>query len=424
MNYTVSIQAPPRSFLFLQGSASRFFGQLGGALRARGHSVNKVNFNGGDVAFWPLPDAVNYTGDLANWPAFLADLLARLNVTDIVLLGDCRPLHQFAVCVGRRLNVSVYVFEEGYLRPNWITLERGGVNALSSLGRSPEWFIQAARDEPAWREPVTAINSMARRAVEDIAYVAASAVGTVFFRGYRSHRPWSSWTEYKGGARRILRKPAARRALAGLLDDLVRDERPFFLFPLQLEADSQIRLHSRFGGVRPVVELVVESFARAAPRDAMLVITEHPLDTCPIDWARVVEEASARHGVAERVRFFGGGSPERTIQACRGVITVNSTLGYLALSLGKPLIALGKAIYGIPELTFQGGLDRFWTDGAAPSAQVFDAFRRVVAARTQVNGSFYSDAGLRLAVTGSVQRIEADAPAAEGTRVSETVTAA
>ncbi len=65
------------------------------------------------------------------------------------------------------------------------------------------------------------------------------------------------------------------------------------------------------------------------------------------------------------------------------------------------------AIYGIPELTFQFGLDRFWREGAPPNAEVFDAFRRVVAARSQINGSFYSRDGLKLAVDGAVARLEA-----------------
>ena len=397
-----------RKFLFLQGSASQFFGHLGVALRSRGHSVRRINFNGGDLFFWPLADAVNFTGDIERWPDFLEDCLAKWAITDIILLGDCRPLHQEAVKLAAGLDVSVYVFEEGYLRPNWITLEKGGVNALSSLGRDARWFIEAARDLPPWTEPAEAINSMPRRAIEDISYVVATTLLAWLFPAYRSHRPWSSWVEYTGGARRFLKKPGAKRRLAQTLDDLAASDRPYYLFPLQLEADSQIRLHSRFGGIKRAMEYVIESFAQFAPDDAALLITEHPLDTSPFNWSQVAAETAAKHGVADRVRFFEGGSPERTILGCRGVVTVNSTLGYLALSLGKPLIALGTAIYGIPELTFQAGLDRFWREGSPPNVTVFDAFRRVVAARTQINGSFYSNAGLKLAIDGAIERLEAD----------------
>jgi capsular polysaccharide export protein len=406
MNYTVDRK---RTFLFLQGSASWFFSDLGSALRVRGYGVRKINFNGGDVLFWPAPGAVNYRSSLKRWPEFLSAKLSDWAITDIILLGDCRPLHRKAIAVAAALQIPVYVFEEGYLRPNWITLERGGVNALSSLGRDPEWFMEAASPLPRWTEPAIAVNHMTRRAVEDILYVLATGLGAWAFPGYRSHRPWSSWTEYLGGARRVLRKPAAKRGLAALLDQLAQEGRPYYLLPLQLEADSQIRHHSRFGGIRPVIEYVIASFAASAPSDALLIVTEHPLDTSPFDWRAVVGAVARRHGVADRVRFFEGGSPERAIQGCRGVVTVNSTLGYLAISLGKPLIALGAAIYGLPGLTFQEALDRFWTEAAPPDPVIFDAFRRVVAARTQVNGSFYSRPGLRLAVSGSIRRLEAEA---------------
>lgn len=397
-----------RRFLFLQGNASPFFARLAQSLRSNGHSVHRINFNGGDVAFWPLPGAVDFTDKIARWPAFLANRLSEWGVTDIVLLGDCRPLHRHAISVAARFGVAVYVFEEGYLRPNWITLEVGGVNAYSSLGRDPQWFVETANGLPPWSEPEPAINSMMRRAIDDIRYVLATTLGAWRFTGYRSHRAWSSWVEYTGGARRFVRKPSAMRRLSRLLDDLAAANRPYYLFPLQIQSDSQIQYHSDFDGIGGAIDHVLQSFAAAAPDEAALIITEHPLDTSPFDWRRLVADLSRRYGVADRVWFFEGGSPERTIHGCRGVVTVNSTLGYLALSLGKPLIALGSAIYDIERLTFQHGLDRFWRELAPPDPVIFDAFRRVVAARTQVNGSFYSASGVALAVERAVRRIEAD----------------
>jgi capsular polysaccharide export protein len=44
-----------------------------------------------------------------------------------------------------------------------------------------------------------------------------------------------------------------------------------------------------------------------------------------------------------------------------GVVTVNSTAGLQALREGKPVVALGRALYDMPGLTFQGArplLDR------------------------------------------------------------------
>jgi capsular polysaccharide export protein len=60
----------------------------------------------------------------------------------------------------------------------------------------------------------------------------------------------------------------------------------------------------------------------------------------------------------------------------------------------------------MPELTFQGSLDAFWTEATPPVSATFDCFRRVVAARTQVNGGFFSKAGLELAVARSLAALD------------------
>jgi capsular polysaccharide export protein len=115
----------PRRFLFLQGLPTRFFHRLGAALTRRGHAVHKVNFNGGDRLFWRIPGAIDYRGTLETWPGVLTELLDTHDITDIVLFGDCRPLHRVAIRLAAHRAIAVHVFEEGYLRPSWITHELG-----------------------------------------------------------------------------------------------------------------------------------------------------------------------------------------------------------------------------------------------------------------------------------------------------------
>ncbi len=42
-----------------------------------------------------------------------------------------------------------------------------------------------------------------------------------------------------------------------------------------------------------------------------------------------------------------------------------------------------------------------------PDAALFDAFRRVLAARCLIPGSFFNEAGLKLAVEAAIERLEA-----------------
>jgi len=401
--------SPGRKFLFLQGMATRFFSRLAAALIKRGHEVRRINFNGGDRLFWLLPGASDYRGDIAEWPRFLERRLNEWGITDIILFGDCRPLHSAAIRLASLRGVLVHVFEEGYLRPDWVTLEIGGVNDNSSLPRDPAWFRRAALELPQWRPGTPVPASFFRRAAEDVVYNAAACLLTWRYPRYRTHRISHPFVEYAFWLRRFARSPLARRRTARDMAKIRASGRPYFVLPLQLDDDSQIRRHSSFGSMMPALTRVIASFAGSAPPDALLVVRQHPLDCGMTNWRGTIRRLAADAGVGGRVTVLERGDLGPLLARSRGVVTVNSTVGFLALSLALPVIALGSAVYDMPELTFQGGLDDFWTGGTPPNGALFDAFRRVLAARTQVNGGFFSRAGLSRAVAGSVARLEAAA---------------
>ena len=395
-----------RSFLFLQGMATQFFAKLGAALAKTGHDVHRINFNGGDKLFWLRSGSVDFRGDLKAWPQFLEERLAEWGVTDIILFGDCRPLHREAVRVASLRGIQVFVVDEGYIRPNWVTMELGGVNGNSPLPRDPDWYRNAALDTPHWSGGLPAPGSFQRRAIEDVAYNVASVGLWWRFPSYKTHRPWHPFYEYAGWLKRFARKPSAKRRTARAMKDVLSSDKPFYLFPLQLDCDSQIRQHSPFGRIKPSIEYVVRSFAQNAPADTLLVIKEHPLDNCLSDWRTLVTEVAASAGVQDRVIYIEGGDLEAMLKKSISVVTVNSTVGLIALARGLSVKTLGDAVYDMPELTFQPSLDQFWTEATPPDAALFDCFRRVVAARTQVNGGFFSKIGLELAVAGSVTVLE------------------
>ena len=405
------IPASPRQFLFLQGLAGPFFRHLGDALAARGHGVHRVNFHGGDWLFWRRPGAVNYRGGPAGWPAYLEALLARRGITDIVLFGDCRPLHSAARAVAAQRHVQVHVFEEGYMRPDWVTLEAGGVNGLSSLPRDPGYYLDAARTLPPLASPDHSgvPTSFARRAREDLAYNLTAMALRPFFPGYQTHRPWHAMVEYAGWLRRLAGKKAAARRSNAVRARLERTGRPFMVFPLQLDCDYQIRMHSPFPGMEAAITEVLASFARHAPAGLDLIVKGHPLDNGLRDWRSVTLGIAERLGVGDRVLFLEDGNIDLLVRAARGVVTVNSTTGTLSAARGVPTISLGQAVYDIPGVTHQDGLDQFWGCPVAPDPQVFDALRRVLVHRCMIRGGFFSDIGLRMLVDGAVGRLEAAA---------------
>ena len=127
----------PKTFLFLQGHPSTFPRRLADALEAAGARVLRINFCFGDWVYWLGRPAVNYRGRFQDWDAFLERFIAREGVTDILYYGDCRPYHLVARDVAQRCGVRAIAYEFGYLRPDWLTLERGGMSTRSHFPTDP-----------------------------------------------------------------------------------------------------------------------------------------------------------------------------------------------------------------------------------------------------------------------------------------------
>jgi capsular polysaccharide export protein len=398
--------APLRSVLLLQGLMGPLFRRLGQELSAAGHKVHKVNFNGGDRLFWRLPNGIDYRGTLADWPGVFAALVAEHGVTDVVLFGDCRDHHMPAIRMCRDLGVAVHVFEEGYIRPDWVTLELGGVNGHSSLPRDPAWYRETAAALPSVPPHAQVPSSFRRRATEGLLYNAADVLTRWYYPGWSNHRPWHPVVEGMGWWRKLRRRKEREAAAGHLLARLESAGEPYFLFPLQLDSDAQIRLHSPFAGILPALQLVVASFAAHAPAGTRLVVKEHPLDNGVRDWWQETADMAERFGVADRVDYLPWGDIVPVTRAARGMVTINSTSGTLALVEGVPVVALGHAVYDIADITYQGGLDAFWQDPVAPDAATFAAFRRVLIERCLIPGGFFSEEALNKVVRHAVARFE------------------
>lgn len=396
-----------RSFLFLQGLATHFFVRLGDALAGRGHAVHRVNFNPGDRLFWKRPNSTDFTGTNEQWPAALEAIIAAHGVTDIAMFSDCRPRHADAVALGRRLGLRPWIFEEAYLRPGYITLEQNGVNAHSPLPRDPRRILAMAQGLPPAAPETLSGGSFLRRATDDVRYNIHNALRRYRFPHYRTHRAWNPFHEYAGWLLRGAVRPARRRAAQRRLARLQAWQGPVFVLPLQLEGDYQLRLHSPFGSLGEAIETIVASFATHAPPDALLAVKGHPLDNGLIDWGRLTLRHAAAHGVADRLLWLPELPFGPVLAPASGVVTVNSTAGLQSLREGKPLIALGTALYDMPGLTFQHGLDRFWTEATPPDPRLVEALRRVLAAHALIRGGFFSEEGISEAVGHAVARFEA-----------------
>ena len=187
--------------------------------------------------------------------------------------------------------------------------------------------------------------------------------------------------------------------------DVLCQEPPFFLVALQKSGDTQIKEHSDFPDVVAFIDHVTESFAEHAPVDAHLVFKAHPLDYGIEPQGRAVRRAEQKYGLQGRLVFLPTGTLSDLMEKAAGMVTLNSTAGLSAITKNLPTIVLGRAFYNVAGLVRCGNLAAFWQNPEPPNEALIKRFRDVAIARTQINGSYYSPRGRRLALPVAAKRM-------------------
>ena len=353
-----------------------------------------INFNGGDFFFSLGCRSVNYNGSETEWALFIEKYLIDNNITHLLVYNDCRPLHRIAIQVANKLDCKVYIFEEGYLRPSWITLEEGGVNGFSRIPNNTQWYLRNKVKYINSTKNATFGSTLLPLIIYCILYHTFQVVFAMRFYKYRTHRPNSLLQDILGWLRRLRSMPYERSHARKVQIKLLNENSKYYLFALQLSSDSQIWQHSPYRNNIELMDEVLASFALNAPPDTLLIVKQHPLDNGGANYRRYINAKIHELGLMGRVYYVSGGHLPTLIKKSLGVIVVNSTVGMSSLYHKAPTIALGKSIYNIEGLTYQGGLDQFWTQGLPPDYELYKIFRNYLLKHNQLNGNFYAKQGI------------------------------
>jgi capsular polysaccharide export protein len=367
-------------------------------LRRAGSTVWRVGFNSGDRAFWFHPPSfIPYLGTVEDWPATFDRLVAEKGVTDIVLYGDTRPVHAEAVTAARARGLMIHVFEEGYMRPYWVTYERGGTNGHSRLMEMSVADMQAALAQSDMEAPLPPAHWGDMR--QHVFYGALYHWFVMFtnraYRNFRPHRALPVTKEFQLYLQRLLLMPfqaierriaTARIRFGGF---------PYHLALLQLEHDSSFQMHSPFGSMTEFLAELLEGFAAGAPRHHHLVIKAHPLEDGRAAIRRELRRLSRQHGLQDRVHYVRGGKLAQLLTEARSAVTVNSTAAQQVLWRGIPLKVFGRAVYDKPEFVSAQPLADFFAAAERPDSRAYKDYRRFLLETSQVAGGFYSAKGRR-----------------------------
>jgi len=387
-----------KTFLFLQGPHGPFFHGLGRMLTRAGAGVWRVGFNAGDRAFWfERRSYIPYRAPAADWPDRFRAIVAEKGVTDIVLYGDTRPIHARAIAIARVLGLTIHVFEEGYMRPYWVTYERGGANGHSPLMdlRIEDMRAALARSEMDLPEAPAQWGDMRQHVFYGALYHWFVLFRNREYRNFRPHRDLPLLTETLLYTRRLLLMPAFALSRIGSTFQIKRGGYPYHLALLQLEHDSSFQQHSPFSSMAEFLETVIAGFARGAPRHHHLVFKAHPLENGQSPLKRIIGARASAHGVADRIHYVRGGKLAQLLDHARTAVTVNSTAAQQVLHRGIPLKVFGDAVYSKPGLVSDQPVEDFFASPGRPDLAAYKDFRRFLLETSQVPGGFYSARGRR-----------------------------
>ena len=394
--------------LLLQGPVGGFFGYLARHLELAGHTAMKIDFNGGDYFFSSTGPRLAFRDGHRRWRRWFRTFCAEWKPDIILALGGQRPIHRDAARVANEAGIRFLCFEEGYLRPGYVTLESGGNNATSPVRKS--W--PPAGPEPDAEPGPSHRPSFKHMGWKASAYYTALALGRPFFKGYLHHRRRGWWSEVYYWNRSYLRLLLSRKRDEQATELLRgRDHPSFFLIALQVHDDLQLLRHGRGWRNTKFVRAVMDSFKVHADPRCRLVFKVHPQDRGHRSYRRRIWAEAEERGLRDRIQVLQSGALVPVIRNARGLITINSTSGIAALESGVPVYALGDAIYQHERLLGAAqtleGLDGFWSNPVAAKPEAVTSFLNHLRLHSLLAGSFYDEDTWLTLAEAVTKRLEA-----------------
>lgn len=387
-----------KNILFLQGPIGFFFRDLDLLFRKKGANTFKITLNAADWFFSNKDNVYPFKGKRDEWLFFIESFVKEKKIDKIFLFGDCRFYQSHAIKISIKQNIDVFVFEEGYVRPDFVTMERYGVNNFSKISRDSEFYEALGDDYLQTTAILPAQTKYRRMASAAIFYCIISDFFSFLYPNYIHHRELSTVKEFCYLWRNIFRKIKYKFTEKDLLSRLSGElSKKYYFVPLQTYGDFQLTEHSHFDTIENFISVVMHSYARYAPKETILVLKHHPVDRGRKNYEQYISELSDALNISERVMTIHDLHLPTCLKNAIGTVTINSTVGLSSLFHRTPTITLGDAIYNIDGLTSKGmSLDDFWVNYKVPDDQLFHKFRNYLIETTQLNGSFYGRFPLEL----------------------------
>lgn len=297
------------------------------------------------------------------------------------------------------MDIGVYVFEEGYLRPNFITLEKNGVNANSKMPRQANFYLNYLSKNQNIK--VQSINGAFKfMGFYAFLYWLFAFLLAPFYNNSLHHRKLNP-LECLIWARSLYRKIYYSRSERKVKEKILKSKGGYFVAILQVFNDTQISKHYKGGSIEHFITQTLRSFAGHSRDKHNLVFKHHPMDRGYVNYEKLIKSHSKALGVENRVFYIHDFHLPTLFSNALGCITINSTAGLNALYHSCPLKVVGDAFYDFEGLTYQKDLDFFWKEAHTnkPNYTLYNKFVNYLLDTNQINANYYKNKNLFKSIT-------------------------
>ncbi|MCX2751943.1 capsule biosynthesis protein [Campylobacter sp. MIT 21-1685] len=387
LNTKIQMEFSNKNVVLLQGPVGNFFSRLLKKLQKIGAKILKINFNGGDFFFYP--QGIVYRGSKQDLAQFYREFFSQKNTQAVIMYNDCRFIHSTAIAVAKDLDIDIWIFEEGYLRPYCITFEQDGVNANSKIPRDKNFYLTKSFKEEVQIQEVR--GSFKYMGFSAFLYWFFAFLFAPFFNNELHHRSLNPF-EFLIWLKSLFLKIVYKITEKKLNRKIYTLEKKYFLAILQVYNDTQILYHYK-KSIEEFIKETILSFANHASAKSYLVFKHHPMDRGYKNYKAFIKTLSEKYNVEGRILYIHDSYLPTLLRNALGCISINSTVGLSAILEGCPTKICGEAFYNFEGLTYPKKLHFFWREAHAykPDPILVSNFKKYLLQNNQINGNFYKN---------------------------------
>ncbi len=375
--------------LFLVGPIGNFFSRLSNYFEKNNVKTYKINFPLYEYGF-SKKSKIKYSNDISEFKEFLEETIIKKKIKHIFMYGNVLIPHKQALTLCAELDrkgylVNSHIFELGYLRPNFVTLEDKGVNYTSSFIINRDFYEKQSSYE-SFPVPIKQ-RFRIRKIWKLISFVnhCFKNYKIVEFEHKLQPKPIYLWFQLKGFFLKFFYKIFEKKLKINSFSTGA-----FFLVILQVETDSQILKGSKFENNNEFIYKVIKNFSDAKLKNTKLVFKHHPRDRGYNNYLKFIKNVSREFNISDKVSYIHDFPLSKIFRNnfCKGTVLINSTVGYQSLFHSVPIKALGISPYNIEGLAHQENLVSFFKHPKKVEKLLFNKFYKYILENSQINGNF------------------------------------